>query len=60
MRVTLARDYESASGKKAKADSTVDLPSGEARNLLYQGYARLADAEPVKSETTTTTQKEAN
>lgn len=55
MRVTLSRDYVSAEGKKAKADSTVDLPTDEARNLIYEGRARLPEE---KAETTT--KKEAN
>ena len=57
MRVTLARDYESAKGKKVKADQTVDLPDGEARNLIYTGIARPAAAEP-KVQPNTTTEKE--
>ena len=57
MRVTLARDYVSNDGKKAKADATVDLPNHEARNLIHVGLARPAeDDKPA----TTTSKKEAN
>lgn len=61
MRVTLSRDYVSADGKKAKADATVDLPTDEARNLLYEGGARLPDEKKAEAPATTTTpKKEAN
>lgn len=59
MRVTLSRDYVSNDGKKLKADATADLPTDEARNLLYEGAARLPD-EKLENPTTTTSKKEAN
>ena len=58
MRVTLAREYEPENGKKAKADQTVDLPTDEARNLLYMGYARPAEDEKPKTTTTNSEKKE--
>lgn len=46
MKVTLAREYVTNGGKTHKADTTVDLPSGEARNLISLGLARLPDERP--------------
>lgn len=55
MRVTVTRDYDTDAGKRVKADATVDLPRGEATNLLHLGLARKAeDAAPAPK------QKEAN
>lgn len=45
-KVTLARAYKDAKGRKHKADATVDLPNDEAANLLYLGHAR----QPAKAE----------
>lgn len=57
MKVTLAREYVTDAGKTHKADSTVDLPSGEARNLISLGGARLPDEKSPAAKATTTERK---
>lgn len=61
MRVTLARDY-----KDHRANETVDLPRGEATNLIHLGLARRAAnrdktraAEPAEAEPARRKTKEA-
>lgn len=39
-KVTLAAPYTDRGGKKHEADATVELPDGDASNLLHLGLAR--------------------
>lgn len=42
-KITLAAPYTDRAGKEHKADQTVELPWGEASNLLHLGRAREAE-----------------
>lgn len=50
MKVELAYPYTDADGKNHKADSTVDLPDDEARDLVHFGRARLSKSGSASKE----------
>ena len=57
LKVTLAYPYTGPDGVEHRADSTVSLPTEDAKNLLHAGRARLPETPSKATKATSATTK---